>query len=144
MHFLCVFFQIQVTYCTQITCQHRVQMGPWRQFRMSFRGKKNWCNRKHNRPTGGTSCEETHCRMMRNLHFVSWRRSGCTFRRVCEVRAERDFTVCSQSRIIDAQPPQGNTGHQDELQGRGGRLTRFLTVCERVFVRTSVCVCEGY
>lgn len=52
-----------------------------------------------------------------------------TFQRVCEVRAERDFIVCSQSRIIDAQPPQGNMGHQDELQARGGRLTCFLTLC---------------
>lgn len=32
------------------------------------------------------------------------------FQHVCEVRAERDFIVCSQSRIIDAQPPRGNTG----------------------------------
>lgn len=58
------------------------------------------------------------------------------FQCVCEVRAEKVFIVWSQSRIIDAQPPQGNTGHQDELQARGGRLTCFLTVC----VRESVCV----
>ena len=51
------------------------------------------------------------------------------FQCVCEVRAERVFIVWSQSRIIDAQPPQGNTGHQDELQARGGTLTCFLTVC---------------
>lgn len=52
-----------------------------------------------------------------------------TFQCVCEVRAERDFIVCSQLRIIDAQPPQGNMGHQDKLQAKGGRLTCFLTVC---------------
>lgn len=51
------------------------------------------------------------------------------FQQVCEVRAERDFIVCSQLWIIDAQPPQGNMGHQDELQAGGGRLTCFLTVC---------------
>lgn len=41
--------------------------------------------------------------------------------------------MCSRLRIIDAQPPRGNPGHQDELQARGGRRTHFLTVC--------VCVC---
>lgn len=55
-----------------------------------------------------------------------------TFQHVCEVKAERDFIVCSQSRIIDAQPPQGNMGHQDELQAKGGRPTHFLTACVSV------------
>lgn len=58
-----------------------------------------------------------------------------TFQHACEVRAERRFIACSQSRIIDAQPPRGNMGHQDELQARGGRPTRFLTAC--------LAVCEG-
>lgn len=67
-----------------------------------------------------------------------------TFQHVCEVRAGRDFIVCSQLRIIDAQPPQGNTGHQDELQARGGRPTHFLTACVSVCVRVCLCVrvCE--
>lgn len=67
------------------------------------------------------------------LYLATWWRSGYfPYRRACEVRAERDFIVCSRLRIIDAQPPRGNPGHQDELQARGGRRTHFLTVC--VFV----------
>lgn len=67
-----------------------------------------------------------------------------TFQRVCEVGAARDFILCSQLRIIDAQPPQGNMGHQDELQAKGGRLMCFLTVCVYIYICMCVCVCGGY
>lgn len=61
-----------------------------------------------------------------------------TFQRACELRAERGFIACSQSRIIDAQPPRGNMGHQDELQARGGRPMRFLTACLTVCERVEI------
>lgn len=61
-----------------------------------------------------------------------------TFQRACGVRAERDLVACSLSRIIDAQPPRGNMGHQDEVQARGGRPTRFLTACLTVCVRVEI------
>lgn len=75
---------------------------------------------------------------IRKVYFVLGCRSGYFSQHGCEVRAERDFIACSQLRIIDAQPPQGNTGHQDELQARGGRPTHFLTVCDCMCVRVEI------
>lgn len=66
---------------------------------------------------------------------------------VSEVRAEWDFIVCSQSRIRDAQPPQGNVEHKDELQAGAAGLPSFLTLWVCVCVCPLVCerrhVCGG-